>query len=57
MFTRREKILLIAGGILLVAFALFPSLLSRDYELFYLVFIVAPLGWLIATDKDRIAKQ
>lgn len=55
-FTKREKIvasILLLLGLLIF---LFPQMLDPDYEMLYLLFIVVPLGALIATDKERINK-
>lgn len=52
--TRREKIFLtVAVGFLVLIF-IFPAIAAPEYEMFYILFIVLPLGWLIATDPERI---
>ena len=55
-FTRREKIVTALFMALLIAVFLFPNLLASEYEIVYLLLVVVPLGWLIATDKERSAK-
>jgi hypothetical protein len=56
MFTRREKIVLVVWVFLAIAFFVFPALIDPDYEMLYLLFIVVPVGWLIATDKERMER-
>lgn len=55
IFTRREKISILVCLVLLIALFQFPWLLP-DNELIYLLFIVAPLGILLATDRERLAR-
>lgn len=59
--TRREKRALIIAAVILVTFTLGSSLASskqaftqflEGWELLYLFFIVAPLGFYIATDPE-----
>lgn len=54
IFTRREKIFLLVFGLVAVFIFLFPQIVDSAGELIYLIFVVAPLGYLLATDKDRI---
>jgi len=56
LFTRREKIFLLAFGVLFVSMILFPALLSAIGEFGYLLLIVVPLGFMLATDKERLAR-
>jgi len=55
--TRREKIasFIIAG--FFVLFLLFPGMSDSKYEMVYMLFVVLPVGALIATDKERISKK
>lgn len=54
--TRREKHVLIIGIIILLCMVIInPSQTTvMQYEWFYLLFVVAPLGFYIATDPERI---
>lgn len=54
IFTRREKIFLLVVGLMAVFIFLFPQVVDGAGELLFLIFVVTPLGFLIATDKDRI---
>jgi len=56
IFTRREKIALLIGGLVGITLVVFPSLLDHDNEIIYLLFVVLPLGILIATDKEYLAR-
>jgi hypothetical protein len=55
-FTKREKIILLVVLLMLLIALEFPWLLNPDYELFYLLFIVLPLGIFILTDQERITR-
>jgi hypothetical protein len=54
--TRREKHVLIAAAVIALFFIIArPSEQTvDDWELFYLFFVVAPLGFYIALDPERI---
>ena len=54
--TKREIIVLIILGILFPLIAITPQSTIEENELFLLILIVAPLGFLIATDPERIRK-
>jgi hypothetical protein len=56
IFTRREKIFLLVYGLVGITMVVFPSLHDPDYEIIYLLLIVLPLGILIVTDKERLAR-
>lgn len=53
--TRREKHALIIGAIILLAMVIInPSQATViEYEWFYLLFVVGPLGFYIATDPEK----
>ena len=53
--TRREKRVLIISALILIFFIVTrPSYQTvREWEVFYLFVIVAPLGFYIATDPER----
>ena len=57
MFTRREKIVLGIFGAAFVIVSLgaviFPNWIEGVFEYLYLAIVVAPAGYLLATDKDR----
>ena len=52
--TRREKHFLIAAGILLVVLAFIPQDFVNAHEGLFIIFIVGPLGFYLATDWERI---
>lgn len=58
MFTYREKIVLgIFGAAFVIVTAivsLFPAWIEGAAEFMYLLLVVIPIGWLLATDKERI---
>jgi len=56
IFTRHEKMFLLVFLGLCVIFFLFPALFSALGEFGYLLLIVTPLGYMLATDKERIAR-
>lgn len=61
MFTRREKIVLgIFGAAFVIVTAiviLFPDWIGSAAEFVYLLLVVIPIGWLLATDKERIKES
>lgn len=54
IFTKREKIFLLIFGLVAILIFLFPQIVNGAGEFVYLLFIVCTLGYLLATDKDRI---
>lgn len=58
-FTRREKHFLIVFAILLIGIFAFGKQLPDNelLEYLFLLFIVAPLGYYIATDPERIREK
>jgi hypothetical protein len=52
--TRREKIVAFVACLVLLVVFLFPAITSEENGFFYIVFVVAPLGYLLATDKERM---
>lgn len=57
MLTRREKHVLIAVGILIPVLAFMPQEFIDANEIYFLIFIVGPLGFYIATDPERRNKK
>jgi len=57
--TRREKHILIVALVIILAMVIInPSQTTvMQYEWFYLLFVVAPIGFYIATDPERKYKQ
>lgn len=52
--TKREKIVAVVMGILiLLIFIIPPNLLKDEYEYLWLFIVVIPIGILIATDPER----
>lgn len=51
--TRREKHFLIAAALIALYFVFNPARIPEDQEIFYLLFIVVPLGFYLATDPER----
>jgi hypothetical protein len=54
MITRREKHALAIMSVLMLICACFDQQRINDWEVFYLVVVVLPLGLYIATDPDQI---
>jgi uncharacterized membrane protein (DUF441 family) len=54
--TKREGIVLIVIGISIPILGGIPQEILNRHELLWLVFVVLPLGVLIATDPERIKK-
>lgn len=52
--TKREKIFLIVVLLLLPVVFTVPQETLDQYEMLFIFFIVVPLGYLIATDPERI---
>lgn len=57
IFTKREKIVLAVSSVVYLLVMLFPDILTDINEYIYLIFIVIPLGILVATDKERIDRM
>lgn len=51
--TKREKIIAVIVGILILLTFVIPPELINKYEMLYLLLIVLPLGFIIATDPER----
>lgn len=53
--TRREKHVLVAAAIILAIMFIFnpPLPVDQAQEWFYLLFVVAPIGFYIATDPEH----
>lgn len=51
--TRREKHFLIAAALIALYFVFNPARIPEDQEIFYLLFIVVPLGFYLATDPEH----
>jgi len=60
-FTKREKIIFIAIGLIIFTFAFLLQFTAfeatKGWEVLFLIFIVFPIGLLIATDPERIKKD
>lgn len=56
MLTKREKIILICLIALLLGLAVIPQDIINRYELFFLLVIIPPVGYLIVTDQERKIK-
>jgi hypothetical protein len=54
--TRREKHLLIAAALIVLYFVFNPARIPEDQEIFYLLVIVVPLGFYLATDPEHKRK-
>jgi hypothetical protein len=54
--TKREKIVLIALGALLPILIFIPQDFINKYDIVFILVIVSPLGFLIATDPERNIK-
>ena len=52
-FTRREKLFVIIFGILNLLVFIFHEAITDEFEILWLLIIVLPLGYLIATDPER----
>lgn len=52
-FTKREIIVLIVFCLLIPLTLAIPPQLRTDYEILFLLFVVTPIGVLIATDPER----
>lgn len=57
IFTRRENIVLAILVPLLILALLIPQSTLDENELLILIFVVAPLGWLIATDPEKVKDE
>lgn len=55
-FTRREKIALFVFAAGLAFVLAFGDFISSDYEWIWLLLVVCPVGWLLATDPGRVHK-
>lgn len=54
--TKREKIVLILAAIVAIIFIFIPQQTLNGWEYLYLLCFVAPVGFYIATDPERIKK-
>jgi len=52
-FTKRDKTVLVLVGILAIILLPIPQEVINDWEPLFLIFIVFPLGLLVATDPER----
>lgn len=61
MFTRREKTVLgIVGAVFVIVTVivfLFPDWIEGTAEFVYMLLVVVPIGWLLATDPERIKES
>lgn len=57
MLTRREKIVLTIAAIVAFVFIFIPQQVLNDWEYLYLLCFVAPIGFYIATDPERIKRK
>lgn len=57
MLTRREKIVLTVAIIVAIIFIFIPQQVLNDWEYLYLLCFVAPIGFYIATDPERIIRK
>ncbi len=55
-FTKRDKTVLVLVGILVIILLPIPQEVINDWEPLFLIFIVFPLGLLVATDPERRKK-
>lgn len=55
-FTKRDKTVLVLVGILAIILLPIPQEVINDWEPLFLIFIVFPLGLLVATDPERRKK-
>jgi hypothetical protein len=56
IFTRRELIVIAFVIFFLILMLGYSSLISGINEYVYLIFVVIPLGILLITDKERLAR-
>jgi hypothetical protein len=54
ILTRREKHVLTVAAIVAFIFIFIPQQILNDWEYVYLLCFVAPIGFYIATDPERI---
>lgn len=57
MLTRREKVVLTAAAIAFIVFIFIPQQILNNWEYLYLLCFVAPIGFYIATDPERIKRK
>jgi len=57
IFTKRELVVIEVVILLVFLFIVAPSFMANIHEFIYLIFVVLPLGILIMTDKERLARQ
>jgi hypothetical protein len=58
MLTRRQKHCLIAAALIALFFIITrPVYISDEWEVFYLIFVVAPLGFYLVTAPERMQKN
>lgn len=60
-FTKREKIFLAVMGVMMFVLTLLFQFtnfeMTEGWEVFLLIFVLFPLGLMIATDPERIKKE
>lgn len=57
MLTKREKVVLTLAAIVAIAFVFIPQQTLNDWEYLYLLCFVAPVGFYIATDPERLKRK
>lgn len=57
MLTRREKHVITVAAIVAIIFLSIPQQILNDWEYLYLLCFVAPIGFYIATDPERIKRK